>query len=54
MMQNTVLISVVVPVYNSELYLKQCIDSILRQSFTEFEIIFFNDCSTDNSLKILR
>ena len=53
-MQNTVLISVVVPVYNSELYLKQCIDSILRQSFTEFEFICVNDCSTDNSLKILR
>lgn len=44
---NTVL-SVVVPVYNVEQYLSRCIDSILNQTFTEFELILVNDGSTDN------
>jgi len=47
-------ISVIVPVYNSEKYLRRCIDSLLTQSFTNFEIIAVNDGSTDNSLEILR
>ncbi|WP_434275936.1 glycosyltransferase family 2 protein, partial [Aliarcobacter cryaerophilus] len=47
------IISVVIPVYNSELYLQRCIDSILNQTFKNFEAIFVNDGSTDNSLEIL-
>ena len=47
------LISVIVPVYNVEKYLKQCLDSILVQTFSNIEIICVNDGSTDNSRKIL-
>lgn len=47
-------VSVVIPVYNASLYLRQCIDSILRQTLTDFELICVNDGSTDNSLDILK
>ncbi|MCD7740147.1 MAG: glycosyltransferase [Candidatus Gastranaerophilales bacterium] len=46
-------ISVIVPVYNVEKYLKECLDSILSQTFADIEIICVNDGSTDNSRKIL-
>ena len=46
-------ISVIIPVYNSEKYLKECLDSIIGQTFTDIEIICINDGSTDDSLKIL-
>ena len=46
-------ISVVLPVFNTELYLKKAIDSILNQSFINFELIIINDGSTDNSLAII-
>lgn len=45
-------LSVIVPVYNGELYISKCFDSILNQSFTDFELICVNDGSLDNSLKI--
>lgn len=45
-------VSVIVPVYNTEQYLPRCIDSILAQTFTDFELILVNDGSTDNSGKI--
>lgn len=43
-----VLLSIVVPVYDVEQYLPRCIDSILKQSFTDFELILVNDGSPDN------
>lgn len=46
------LISIIVPVYNVEKYLHQCIDSILSQTFEEFELLLIDDGSTDNSGKI--
>ena len=46
-------ISAIVPVYNVEKYLKECLDSIINQTLTDIEIICINDGSTDNSLKIL-
>ncbi len=46
-------ISVIIPVYNAEKYLSMCLDSILQQSFQDFEIIAVNDGSTDNSGRIL-
>ncbi len=46
-------ISVIVPVYNLEKYLSNCIDSIISQTYTNIEIIFVDDCSSDNSLNIL-
>ncbi|MBR0519138.1 glycosyltransferase family 2 protein, partial [bacterium] len=47
-------ISVIVPVYNVEKYLPECLDSIVNQTLKEIEIICVNDGSTDNSLSILR
>lgn len=46
------LISIIVPVYNVEKYLNQCIDSIIKQTYTNLEIILIDDGSTDNSGKI--
>ena len=48
-----VAISIIVPVYNSEKYLARCVDSILQQTFQDFELILVNDCSTDTSAQIL-
>ena len=48
-----ILVSVVVPIYNVELYLKECLDSILSQSLKSIEIICINDGSTDESLDIV-
>ncbi len=45
-------ISIIVPIYNREKYIKRCIDSILAQSFTDFELILVDDGSTDSSGKI--
>lgn len=47
-------ISVVVPVYNVEDYLGECLDSIVNQTFSDLEIICVNDGSKDNSLEILK
>lgn len=52
-MKNNPEISVVMSVYNSESYLKESVDSILNQTFTDFEFILTDDSSTDNSLAIL-
>ncbi len=45
-------ISIIVPVYNSEAYIKRCLDSILAQTYTDFEVICINDGSKDASGKI--
>lgn len=45
--------SVIVPVYNTELYLEKCIDSILNQTYNDYEIIIVNDGSTDGSKKMI-
>lgn len=46
-------VSVVLPVYNGERYLRDALDSIFAQSFTDFELIAVDDCSTDSSPAIL-
>ncbi|SFL66609.1 Glycosyltransferase involved in cell wall bisynthesis [Methanobrevibacter olleyae] len=46
-------VSVIVPVYNVEKYLKECLDSIINQTLKDIEIICIDDGSTDNSLSIL-
>ena len=46
-------ISVIIPVYNVEKYLKECLDSVINQTLKDIEIICVNDGSTDNSLNIL-
>lgn len=45
------LISIIIPVYNAEFFLHRCLDSLLMQKFTNFEIILINDGSKDNSGK---
>ena len=46
-------VSVIVPVYNAEKYLKRCLDALRQQTFSDIEIICINDGSTDDSQKIL-
>lgn len=52
--QNNVDISIIVPIYNSEKYLKKCIDSLINQTYKNIEIILINDGSKDNSEKIIK
>lgn len=48
------MISILVPVYNIQQYLPRCIDSVLSQDFTDWELILVDDGSTDGSLQVLR
>lgn len=45
-------LSVVIPVYNAQFYLENCIESILNQNFEDFELLLINDGSTDSTLDI--
>ena len=54
MEQNPPVISVIIPVYNAERYLRECLTSLVNQTFRAYEIIAVNDGSTDGSLAILR
>lgn len=47
-------VSVIIPIYNVEKYLARCLDSVLAQTFRDFEVICVNDGSTDKSLEILQ
>jgi len=47
-------VSIIIPVYNVEQYLRQCLDSVCNQTFKDIEIIVVNDCSPDNSLYIIK
>ena len=51
-MINNPLLSIIIPVYNSERFLKECLDSVLSQSFSDFEVIVVDDGSTDSSIQI--
>ena len=53
-MINTPDVSVIVPVYNVEKWLRKCVDSILSQTYVDFELILINDGSKDRSLEICR
>ena len=47
-------VSIIIPVYNSDKYLEQCLNSVIEQKFKSIEIIVVNDASTDNSLEIMK
>ncbi|MDD5020571.1 MAG: glycosyltransferase family 2 protein [Endomicrobiaceae bacterium] len=47
-------VSIIIPVYNVDPYLRQCLGSIISQTFENIEIIIINDCSTDNSYQIIQ
>ena len=46
-------VSVIVALYNAENYIRECLDSLLAQTFKDFEVIVVDDCSTDNSVAIV-
>lgn len=52
-MEDRILVSVIIPVYNAEEHLRQCLDSVVCQTLREIEIICVDDGSTDDSLEIL-
>ena len=52
MEDKTAIISVIIPIYNVELYLNKCIESVLNQTYTNLEVILVNDGSTDRSGEI--
>ena len=53
MKKNNLVISIIVPIYNTEKYLEKCIDSLINQTYKDLEIILINDGSKDNSDKIV-
>ena len=46
-------VSIILPIYNSEKFLEKTLNSILNQTYTNWELIIIDDCSTDNSQKII-
>ena len=53
-MIESVKFSVVIPLYNKEAFIRRCVDSVLLQTFSEFELIIVDDGSTDKSLSVVK
>ena len=53
-MSNYPLLSIIVPVYNTEKYISRCIETIVSQSMNDYELIIINDASTDKSDEIIK
>ena len=51
-MEGKELISVIIPIYNAEKYLRQCLESVINQPYKKLEILLVNDGSTDGSLSV--
>ena len=51
---NIVKVSIIIPIYNVERYLRQCLDSVVNQTLKDIEIICVDDGSTDNSVFVLK
>lgn len=47
-------VSIIVPIYKSEKYIEKCSRSLFEQTFQSIEYIFVNDCSPDNSIKVIK
>ena len=47
-------LSIIVPIYNTEKYLRKCVDSLLEQDFDDYEILLINDSSPDSSIDIMK
>ena len=50
---DSIKISVVIPIYNVELYIERCVRSLMEQTLENIEFIFVNDCTLDKSMDIL-
>jgi len=53
-MEDKFKVSIIIPIYNTDKYLRQCFDSVINQTFQDIEIILVNDGSTDNSINIIK
>ena len=51
--QSTSAISVVIPMYNAEKYIGECLTSLANQTFQDFDVIVVDDCSTDNTIEVV-
>ena len=47
------LVSVIIPMYNSAKFISQTLESLLRQTMKNFEVVVVDDCSTDNSIEVV-
>ncbi|WP_165176569.1 glycosyltransferase [Desulfovibrio sp. ZJ369] len=52
--KNLIDITIIIPAYNADKYIKRAIDSVINQTISNIEIIIFDDCSTDNTVNIIR
>ena len=50
---NRPLISIIIPVYNAEKFIEDTINTVINQTYDNYEIILIDDCSTDNSVNII-